>query len=96
MNDLDYLKFLLIGDEFNISQLLRDKARYCGMDTLYSDDCDYIARGFNLYDELSGNYETMPMYDSLNKFLELYDEVLRDVINDIEVELFAIIRSDYE
>lgn len=96
MNDLEYIKFLLIGDEFNISLLLRDKAKYCGMDTVYSDDCDYIARAFNLYDALSGNYKTISMYDSLNKFLELYDDVLKDVVNDIEIELFELIRSDYE
>lgn len=96
MNDINYIKFLLIGDEFDISRLLRDKAKYVGMDTLYSADCDYIARGFNLYDTLSGNYKTMSMYDSLVKFLTLYDKPITDVLTDIEIELFEIIRSDYE
>lgn len=96
MNDINYIKFLLIGDEFDISRLLRSKAKYVGMDTLYDNDCDYIARAFNLYDTLSGNCETIPMYDSLVKFLTLYDTPITDVLTDIEIELFDIIRSDYE
>lgn len=96
MNDIEYIKFLLIGDEFDISRLLRSKAKYVGMDTVYSADCDYIARAFNLYDSLSGNYKTMSMYDSLVKFLTLYDSPITDVLTDIEIELFDIIRSDYE
>ena len=96
MNDLEYVKFLLIGDEFDISRLLREKARHYGMDTLYSDDCDYIARAFNLYDALSGNYKTMSMYDSLVKFLTTYNSVLQEIIGEIEIELFEFIRSNYE
>lgn len=96
MNDLEYVKFLLIGDEFDISRLLREKARYYGMDTIYSNDCDYIARAFNLYDALSGNYKTMSMYDSLVKFLTLYASVLQEFIGEIDTELFETIRRDYE
>lgn len=95
MNDLDYIKFLLIGDEFDVSRLLREKASHYGMDTIYSNDCDYIARAFNLYDALSGNYKTMSMYDSLVKFLTTYNSVLQEIIDEIEIELFEFIRSDF-
>ena len=74
-----YITFLLIGDNFEISKLLREKCRDWGMNEMF-EDCLYIARRFVEYDER--NLETMSMYDSFERFIAEYDAEIRAFIED--------------
>ena len=96
MNDINYIKFLLIGDEFDVSLMLRDKSKEVGMDTIYTVQCDYIARAFNSYDFLAENDKHMSMYDSLVEFLTKYDDLIKNYINNEEICLIDLVRSDFD
>ena len=92
---LAYLKFLLVGDNFDISELLRNKASDWGMDVLY-DTCDIIATAGVYYDEFNENYNKLSEYDSFCNFLKDYDVPIRQLIGGEDVDLVELLRSDYE
>lgn len=92
---LAYIKFILVGDNFDISKLLREKAEDWGMDILY-DFCDIIARAFVNYDTLGECWHTHSEYDSLTHFLTEYDAEIKRMINGECIDLVNLVRSKYE
>lgn len=92
---LAYIKFILVGDNFDISKLLREKAEDWGMDTLY-DFCDIIARAFVNYDTLGECWNYISEYECLTHFLVEYDKELRQMISGEYVDLINLVRSKYE
>lgn len=91
---VNYLKFLLIGDNFDVSELLRHKASDWGMDVLY-DACTHIVVAGIYYDELNEYYNTMSEYDSFCKFLDAYDVPIRQYIGGEDIDLIEIVRRDF-
>lgn len=80
-----YITFLLIGDKFKVSKLLREKCGEWGMDEMF-DVCVYIAKKFIQYDD--HNYETMSLYDSFDNFLYDHDkEIVEYIENGTEFEI---------
>lgn len=92
--DLSYIMFVLIGDNFEISQYLRQVANDWGMDVAY-DICKPLAQAFMCYDKLSGNLNNISQYDSLEKFLVEFKEKIVEYFNgeDDYEYLTKIVRS---
>ena len=74
----EYIAFLLIGDEFDVSKKLRNLSKQWGMDDLYT-TCIYIATKFQEYDK-DKNYK--PQYESLVWFLREYEKQINEYIDD--------------
>lgn len=94
-HELEYIAFVLIGDNFDISHILREQCCYYGMDGMF-EICHSIAQAFVCYDVYTGNYDTMSTYDSLSEFLNNCDDAIKSFIDDPEIDLIEIVRSDYE
>ena len=94
-NELEYIAFVLIGDDFDISHILRENCGYYGMEGMF-EICHTIAQAFVWYDMYMGNYEIMSTYSSLMEFLNNCDDAIKSFINNPEIDLIEIIRSDYE
>ena len=94
-HELEYIAFCLIGDNFDISHILRENCSYYGMDGMF-DICLSIAQAFVWYDVYVGNYDIMSTYDSLTEFLHNCDDAIKSFINNPEIDLIGIIRSSYE
>lgn len=94
-NELEYIAFVLIGDNFDISHILRENCEYYGMDGIF-EICYSIAQAFVWYDVYMGNCEIMSTYSSLTEFLNNCDDAIKSFINNPEIDLIEIIRSNYE
>ena len=94
-DQLAYIRFVLVGDTFDVSEMLRDRASDWGMDGLY-DECDRLAHAFAIYDHYSDNQNYMSEYDSLCEFLRHYDDLIKSFINRPEIDIVNLVRSDYE
>lgn len=94
-DQLHYINFLLIGDSFQISQKLRNKASDWGMDVLY-DSCNNIAKAFCIYDQCEENWNYMSEYESLENFLREYEPILECYLNGEDIDLPKLVRSKYE
>lgn len=95
IDQINYIMFVLVGDSFEISELLRERAKDWGMDVLY-DRCEIIAHAFAIYDYYSDNQSYMSEYDSLWEFLRHYDDDIKSFINYEQLDLVNLVRSDYE
>ena len=94
-HELEYIAFVLIGDNFDISHILREQCCYYGMDGMF-EICHSIAQAFVWYDVYMENYEIMSTYASLTEFLNNCDDAIKSFINNPEIDLIEIIRSNYE
>lgn len=79
--DKSYVTFLLISDDFAVSEILRNlKKNGYAMDELF-EITKYIADKFMEYDSCR---EDTSMYDNLETFLELYYPEIRNWIHKSE------------
>ena len=74
----NYIVFLLGADNFDICKLIRKTAKeHSCIDELY-EDCKIIAKQFEKYDK--ENYNKISQYESFERFLQEYDEEIKDFI----------------
>lgn len=93
-DQINYITFILGADSLEISEMLRAKADYWGMDGLY-DNCECIAHAFAIYDWCTDNQEYMSEYESLVEFLSRYDDAIKTCINNDYLDIVEIVRGDF-
>lgn len=76
-----YIVFLLGSDSFKICDFIREQAKVNGMDGIF-EDCHYIAKQFEEFDDQNEFYKTHSLYDTFEIFLNEYDEDIRKYFTD--------------